>query len=46
MLNDHAPQKRYLPEKILPELFLKLPLPNLSFFKLILEKYPIPIVFM
>ena len=31
----HAPQKQYLPEKILPELFLKLPLPDLSFSELI-----------
>ena len=42
----HAPQKDYLPEKILPELFLGLPLPDLSFFELILENFPIPIVFM
>ena len=33
------------PKKILPELFLKLPLPDLSFFELILENYPIPIAF-
>ena len=38
--------KHYLPEEILPELFLKLPLPDLSFSELILENYPIPIVFM
>ena len=31
----HAPQKHYLPEKIVPELFLKLPLPDLSFSELI-----------
>ena len=34
------------PKKILRELFLKLPLPDLSFSDLILENYPIPIVFM
>ena len=33
----HAPQKHYLPEKIPPELFLKLPLPDLSFSEWILK---------
>ena len=43
--NYHAPQKRYLPEKNPPELFLKLPLPDLSFSELISKNYPIPSVF-
>ena len=42
----HAPPKHYLPEKILPELFLKLPLPDLSFSELISKNYPMPFVFM
>ena len=33
-----------LPEKFLPELFLKLPLPDLSFSELISKNYPIPSV--
>ena len=41
----HAPQEHYLPEKILPETFLKLPLPDLSFAELISKNYPIPSVF-
>ena len=41
----HAPQKHYLPEKIQPELFLKLLLPDLSFSKLISKNCPIPSVF-
>ena len=41
----HAPQKHYLPDKMLPELFLKLPLPDFSFSELISENYPIPSVF-
>ena len=43
--NLHAPQKHYLPEKSLPEFFLKLPLPDLSFSELISQNYPTPSVF-
>ena len=39
-LRYHAPQKYYLPEKILPDLFLKLLLPDLSFFRINFEKLP------
>ena len=42
----HAPQKHYLPGKILPELFLKLPLNDWSFSELISKNYPMPFVFM
>ena len=41
----HAPQQRYLPANILLELFFGLPLPDVRFFELILENYPIPIAF-